>query len=67
MTVDGYIDKTHDVDITVAIRSQTLSNSDGVAEIVYEVSLQDSHLFSGSNRASFRAMVTGNGSGMSLS
>jgi hypothetical protein len=66
VTVDGYIDKTHDVDITVAIVSQTLSNSDGVAEIVYEVSLQDNHLFSGSNRASFRGMVTGNGSGMSL-
>jgi hypothetical protein len=66
VTVDGFIDKTHEVDITVSVLSQTLSNDDGVAEIVYEVALLDSHLLSGTNRASFRAKVTGDGGGMTL-
>lgn len=66
VTVDGLIDKTHEVDITVGILSQNLSNAQGVAEIVYEIVLVDSHLLSGNNRATFRAMVTGNGGGMSL-
>lgn len=66
VTVEGFIDKTHEVDITVSVLSKTLSNDDGVAEIVYEVALVDSQLFSGSNRASFRAKVTGDGGGMTL-
>jgi hypothetical protein len=66
VTVDGFVDKTHEVDVSVAVLSTNERNGQGVAELVYEVTLVDSQLFSGNNRASFRAMVTGDGGGMTL-
>src|SRR6266446_1830716 len=47
VTVEGFVDKTHDVEITVTTPRQTLQNAEGVAELEYEISLVDSHLLSG--------------------
>jgi hypothetical protein len=66
VTVDGFVDKTHDVEITVTTTRQTLENADGVAELAYEILLVDNHILSGDNRATFRALVKGDGGGMSM-
>ena len=66
VTVDGFVDKTHEVEITATAPNRTPENADGVAELTYQILLVDNHILSGVNRVTFRGMVRGDGSGMNL-